>query len=228
MHILYLSKSALPAESSYCGSSHYSYWPDKTIGRINVQGTRDVICNHKKNILSKKSLSLRTDWTSPQNSDARHPQSAEEMLWAGKTKPEMVGFYLCWWIVMGIEEKGERQRNERSVSEENITFYQLYLHKLKCRQFTTEQWVSEKATYMGSSLHFHIISLVGRLPSHQERNSISQPLAPSHWQPRCMVQPSVTNHKGTNIMSDSTIPWSHSSAHVNSKCKSFWAEYYVL
>lgn len=50
----------------------------------------------------------------------------------------------------------ERQKNERSISEENITFYQIYLHKLKCKQFTTEQWVSRKATYMGSSLHFHI------------------------------------------------------------------------
>ena len=52
---------------------------------------------------------------------------------------------------MGIEEKGERQRNERSVSEENITFYQLYLHKLKCRQFTTEQWVSEKSNLRGEA-----------------------------------------------------------------------------
>ncbi len=82
--------------------------------------------------------------------------SAKENLWVGEMKLEMVGFYLCWWIVMGIEEEGERQKNERNISEENITFYRIYLHKLKCRQFTTEQWVPEKATCMGSSLHFHV------------------------------------------------------------------------
>ena len=48
----------------------------------------------------------------------------KENLWVGRMKLEMVGFYLCWWIVMGIEEVGgERQKNERSISEENTTFF---------------------------------------------------------------------------------------------------------
>lgn len=38
------------------------------------------------------------------------------------------------------------QRKGRCFSEENITFYQIYLHNLRCRQFTKEHWVSESAT----------------------------------------------------------------------------------
>lgn len=54
------------------------------------------------------------------------------------------------------------------VSEENITFYQIYLHKLKCRQFTTEQWVSEQAHVHGELYAFADMSPVGSLGTHHK------------------------------------------------------------
>lgn len=84
----------------------------------------------------------------------------KENLWVGRMKLEMVGFYLCWWIVMGIEEvvggRGAAKEREKHLWGKYHFFFQIYLHKLKCRQFTMAQWVSEKATCMGSSLHFHV------------------------------------------------------------------------
>lgn len=65
---------------------------------------------------------------------------------------------------------------------------------------------------------FPDISLVGSLctlPSHKDKNSISQPLVPKYLHPG-IVEISVTNHRGANILSDKTIK---SSVYLNSDCK---------
>lgn len=156
-------------------------------------------------------FSFRMNWTSPQNSDTASLCQRKSM----RRKNEAGD---GWVLSVLMDCHGDRG-NERSISEENITFYQIYLHKLKCRQFSTEQWVSRKSNFHGKLAAFSDISLVaslGIVSSHKEKNSISQLLAPKHLQLGWVVQLSVTTHVGTNIMSDKTMT-SHCSQ-VSLKC----------
>lgn len=99
------------------------------------------------------------NWTSPQNSDARHPHSAKRKSMSRKNEAGD-----GWVLSVLMDCHGDRGgggggsgKRTREASLRKIPlFFQIYLHKLKCRQFTMAQWVSEKATCMGSSLHFHV------------------------------------------------------------------------